>query len=37
MSTSRIGLRLFGKKAQQEEELLDVLKRIEASLLYDAI
>ncbi len=36
VSTSRIGLRLFGKKAQQEE-LLEVLKRIEASLLYDAI
>ncbi|WP_372789357.1 hypothetical protein [Paraconexibacter sp.] len=35
-STSRIGLRLFGRKAQQEE-LLDTLKRIEASLLYDAI
>lgn len=35
-STSRIGLRLFGKKAQ-ESELLDLLKRIEASLLYDPI
>lgn len=35
-SASRIGLRLFGKKAQ-ESELRDTLKRIEASLLHDAI
>jgi len=36
VSKSGLGLRLFGKKAQ-EEELRDTLKRIEASLLYDAI
>jgi hypothetical protein len=35
-SKSGLGLRLFGKKAQ-ESELLDTLKRVEASLLYDAI
>jgi len=35
-SKSGLGLRLFGKKAQQAE-LLDTLKRVEASLLYDAI
>lgn len=35
-STSGLGLRLFGKRAQQAE-LLDTLKRVEASLLWDHI
>lgn len=35
-SKSGLGLRLFGKRAQQAE-LLDTLKRVQASLLYDAI
>lgn len=35
-SASRIGLRLFGRKAQ-EAELLALLKRVESTLLFDAI